>query len=95
MHDETAVGPERGAKTHGPNPVVALFIGRICPWKGQHIFLRAAASVHRHFPSARFKIVGAALFGEEQYEAEVRQLCTELGLDAAVEFTGFCSDIPN
>ena len=93
MHDATVIDPERPAETHGPNPVIAL-IGRICPWKGQHIFLRAAASVHRRFPSAQFKIVGAPLFGEEQYEAEVRRLCTELGLDAAVEFTGFCPDIP-
>jgi glycosyltransferase involved in cell wall biosynthesis len=93
VHDATVVDSERAEKTHHPAPVVAL-VGRICPWKGQHIFLRAAASVHRRFPRAQFKIVGAALFGEGHYEAEVRQLCTELGLDAAVEFTGFRSDIP-
>ena len=73
--------------------VIAL-VGRICPWKGQHIFLRAAAMVLDRFPNARFKIVGAALFGEEKYEAEVRRLCSDLGLDKAVEFTGFCRNIP-
>jgi len=93
-----------GQGVHGPRlvpppdenadkPVIAL-IGRICPWKGQGIFLEAAAAVRKRFPNATFKIVGAALFGEEPYEAEIRQLCTELNLNEAVEFTGFCSNIP-
>ena len=81
------------ANPNTDKPVVAL-IGRICPWKGQHIFLRAAAVVRERFPNTTFKIVGAALFGEEKYEAEVRQLCSELGLDEAVEFTGFRSNVP-
>ncbi len=83
----------RTASAAGSKQVVAL-IGRISPWKGQHIFLQAAAIVRRRFPSATFKIIGTALFGEQQYEAEVRRLCTELGLDGSVEFTGFCSNIP-
>lgn len=81
------------AEERADRQVVAL-IGRICPWKGQHIFLEAAAAVRKQFPNATFKIVGAALFGEQQYEAKVRRLCTALNLDGAVEFTGFCSNVP-
>jgi glycosyltransferase involved in cell wall biosynthesis len=94
VHDSTIVGsaPANGKGTNKQH-VIAL-VGRICPWKGQHIFLRAAAIVHRRFPNTRFKVVGAPLFGEEEYETEIRRLCTELSLDSVVEFTGFCSSVP-
>ena len=68
-------------------------VGRISPWKGQHIFIRAAALAHRRFPQARFLIIGAALFGEEKYEQEVRRLPAQLGIERVVEFTGFRSDV--
>jgi glycosyltransferase involved in cell wall biosynthesis len=68
-------------------------VGRLCPWKGQHIFLQAAAMVARRFPATRFQIIGAALFGEESYEEEIRRLSSDLGLESLVEFTGFRSDV--
>ncbi len=68
-------------------------IGRISPWKGQHIFLQAADQVHRRFPKARFVIIGAALFGEDGYERRVRQLSAQLGLEEVVEFAGFRPDV--
>ena len=61
---------------------------------GQHIFLAAAAQVRRQFSSARFEIIGAAMFGEEAYELEIRAQATALELDDCVEFTGFRQDIP-
>lgn len=74
-------------------PLIGL-IGRISRWKGQHVFLEAASIVRRRYPGARFRIVGAALFEEHDYEQEIRSLCESLGLDDCVEFTGFRSDIP-
>jgi len=74
-------------------PVIAL-VGRISPWKGQDVFLQAAAEVVKEFPDARFQIIGAPLFGEEDWEHEVRALCTSLGLDASVEWLGFRRDVP-
>jgi len=68
-------------------------IGRISPWKGQHVFIQAAAQVTRRFPGAKFLIIGAALFGEDEYEREVRQLARQLGLENVVQFTGFCTDV--
>jgi glycosyltransferase involved in cell wall biosynthesis len=70
-------------------------VGRICPWKGQHIFLQAAAEVHKRFPLTHFQIIGAALFKEQQYEQEMRELAGTLGLEDAVEFTGFRNDVPD
>lgn len=70
-------------------------IGRICPWKGQHIFLRAAAEVLQRFPETQFQIIGAALFKEQQYELEMHELARSLGIEQAVEFTGFRNDVPS
>lgn len=69
-------------------------VGRLTPWKGQHIFLRAAALVRAQIPDAKFQIVGAALFGEQDYEGELRELAAALELDEAVEWLGFRRDIP-
>jgi glycosyltransferase involved in cell wall biosynthesis len=64
-------------------------VGRICWWKGQDIFLRAAAEVLKAHPRTRFRIVGSAMFGEDAFEAQCRQLSSDLGIDHAVEFRGF------
>lgn len=69
-------------------------IGRICPWKGQHTFLHAAALVHAEFPQARFDIVGGPLFGELDYERQMHELSCTLQLHEVVTFTGFVNDVP-
>jgi glycosyltransferase involved in cell wall biosynthesis len=69
-------------------------IGRICEWKGQDVFLRAAAIVHASHPQTRFVLIGAPLFGEEEYELSLKQLAIELGLGDSASFTGFQRDIP-
>ena len=74
-------------------PIIGL-VGRISPWKGQDVFLRAAALVRERYPNARFQIIGSALFGEQELERELRALCTQLGLDENVEWLGFREDIP-
>jgi len=74
-------------------PLIGI-VGRISPWKGQHIFLRAAAMVKERFPRARFQIIGSALFDETGYEKEIRALTSELGLNDSVEFMGFRPDVP-
>ncbi len=73
-------------------PRIAL-IGRISPWKGQHIFLRAAAAVLERHPGAKFEIVGAALFAESAYEETLHALCAELGIQSSVRFVGFVENI--
>ena len=68
-------------------------VGRISPFKGQDIFIRSAANVLECYPDCHFKIIGAALFNEDGYEREIRQLVRDLNLEQAVEFTGFRSDV--
>ncbi len=56
-------------------------IGRLQHWKGQDVFLRAAARVVKVSPEARFAVVGGCLFGlEECYREQLQQLIGELGL---------------
>jgi glycosyltransferase involved in cell wall biosynthesis len=86
------VPPPAGRRAGGGGPVVGL-LGRISPFKGQEYFVEAAAAVRGRFPAARFRVVGAALFGEAEYEARVRALVGRLGLGGCVEFTGFRSDV--
>ena len=69
-------------------------VGRLTRWKGQHIFLEAAAQVRRQFPETKFQIIGSAMFGEESYEQEIRSLSRGLALEDCVEFTGFRNDVP-
>lgn len=82
---EPSAPPEPGA------PVVGI-IGRISPTKGQIEFLQASAVVARTHPDASFRVVGAALFGEDDYETEARALVERLGLAGRVEFTGWLAD---
>jgi glycosyltransferase involved in cell wall biosynthesis len=67
-------------------------VGRLVPWKGQHVFLEAFA---RAFGanSAQAVLVGGAFFGEEAYEYELRKLAERLGIYERVRFTGFCEDV--
>jgi glycosyltransferase involved in cell wall biosynthesis len=70
-------------------PIVGVF-GRLAPWKGQDVVLQALAAL----PAAHGMIVGAPLFGEHDYERELRRLADALGIAHRVHFLGFRSDIP-
>ena len=76
----------------GASALTFGMLGRIAPWKGQDLFLRAFAAA---FPNGeeRAVVVGAAMFGEEHYERELYALATQLGIAERVEFRGFREDI--
>ena len=77
---------------NGKAPIVVL-VGRIAEWKGQHIFLKAASLVLKKYPEARFQIVGAPLFGEEDYERSLQTLTRELHIEDNIDFLGFREDV--
>jgi glycosyltransferase involved in cell wall biosynthesis len=91
VHDGTEL--VAAAKRNRGTSLRIGLIGRISPWKGQHVFIQAAKLVTHRFPEAKFVIIGAALFGEQEYEKEVRQLPAKLGIEEDVEFAGFCADV--
>ncbi|MDF2925328.1 MAG: glycosyl transferase [Paenibacillaceae bacterium] len=49
---------------------IVLLVGRLAPWKGQHVLLEAAKSF-REEPNVEFWLAGDALFGEETYRSEL------------------------
>jgi glycosyltransferase involved in cell wall biosynthesis len=76
---------EGGEMTYG-------IVGRLAPWKGQDLFLRAFAAA---FPDGRERavVVGAALFGEDEYARRLVGLAASLGIAGRVELRGFRSDV--
>ena len=67
--------------------------GRLMEWKGQHIFLRAAAEVCRHIPEVHALIVGGPSDGDPGYVDRLKRLAHELGIESRVTFTGFRADV--
>ncbi len=86
---EAAFDDVRGAP--GEVPVVGM-LGRVSPTKGQHLLLEAAAALRRSGVAARYRIVGSALFGEDDYERGLRRRAHDLGLDDVVDFAGWVDD---
>ena len=87
-------GPEGRARPQVAHPVVVGIVGRIAPWKGQDVALRAFS---RAFPNGgeRLVVVGAPLFGQDEvsYDASLRTLARGLGIADRVEFRGFQEDV--
>lgn len=66
-------------------------IGRLDPQKDYPTFIRAAADIVRQRPKARFICVGT---GPEDYERELHDLATSLGLTDRLIWTGPRADMP-
>ena len=77
--------------------VVVGAVGRLEPWKGQHVFVKAVGEVVKEYPDARFVIVGGKVTGRgrEKYEDELRTLACELQIENQLYFVGSRSDISN
>jgi glycosyltransferase involved in cell wall biosynthesis len=78
---------------HESRPFTIAFVGRIAPWKGQLIFVEAFAKAFGGGDAIGL-IVGAALFGEDKYEQEVRCRIDTLGLSERLKMLGFREDVP-
>ncbi|MFI2103195.1 glycosyltransferase family 4 protein [Isoptericola sp. NPDC019693] len=75
-----------------PARAVVGLIGRLSPTKGQLELVRAARTVLDEHPDVRFRLVGGALFGEDDYAAAVDAEARRLGVRDAVEVVGFSDD---
>lgn len=75
---------------HGP--LVFGVVGRLATWKGQHVFLEAFARAFRGTGHTA-RVIGAAMFGERDYEQQLRRQILTLGLARQVEMVGFREDV--
>jgi glycosyltransferase involved in cell wall biosynthesis/GT2 family glycosyltransferase len=85
-----------GPPTSGPAPghtgLRFVMLGRIAPWKGQDVFVRAFAAAFPDGPETA-TIAGSAMFGEHDFERSLRALVEELGLGTRLSFAGFVEDV--
>ena len=63
--------------------------GRFVEKKGFHVLLQAVSEVRKEFPD-----IGLEIAGDGPQHDRLSQLINRLGLDAAVELTGFTYDVP-
>ena len=73
----------------GESPVVGLF-SRLSYWKGQHILLEAV----KKLPEVHVMLVGDALFGEQDYVSQLKELANVPELEGRVHWLGFRDDVP-
>jgi glycosyltransferase involved in cell wall biosynthesis len=83
--------PERACDVRDRVERVGI-VGRLTPWKGQHLFLESFARAFPE-PGVRAVVVGSATFGEDAYARELRALAERLGIAERVEFVGFVRDV--
>ena len=76
----------------GSRPLTVGLVGRLSPWKGQDVFLRAFALAFPHGPE-RAHLIGSVMFGEQDWERHLHILVRDLGLTGRVDFRGFREDI--
>ena len=75
-------------------PLIGM-AGRLDPWKGHKVFLRAAARILEDIRDAHFIIVGDALYSDQNYPGDLQRLAEDYGIANHVSFTGFRLDMPD
>ncbi|HTS87894.1 MAG TPA: glycosyltransferase family 4 protein [Gemmatimonadales bacterium] len=79
-----------------PGAILAVMVGNIRPWKGQHVVLSALAQLPIEVRGRlRVLFVGATAPGEVEYEAALRQTVAREGLEGIVQFVGARRDVPD
>ncbi|MBM4041488.1 MAG: glycosyltransferase family 4 protein [Planctomycetes bacterium] len=77
-----------------PDAPVVGCLGRLLPWKGQHLFLGMAARLAKRLPDARFPIVGAPLYAApgSDYPTLLKAIAAKLKVEDKVLFVGHRDD---
>ena len=91
LPDPASLRAELGLEIPGR---VVLCVGRLEPWKGQHVLVEAVPAVLRMCPDAKFLIVGNPAVNKPDYLPGLKVRCTELGIADRVVFAGARNDLP-
>lgn len=78
------------APQRAPKNVKIAMVGRITPWKGQDLLLRALAQMEAT-PEVQF-VGGTHFDGDDQYLADLEELAERLDVAHRVTFTGHVAD---
>jgi glycosyltransferase involved in cell wall biosynthesis len=95
--DGAALDGLAGLAAAGRGTVRVVLVATYARWKGQGVFLQAAARAMKSpgAPPMRFYIVGGPIYhtgGSQFTEAELRAMAAELGVGGIVGFIGFQND---
>lgn len=71
---------------------IVSMVSRLEPWKGQDIFIKIAKVICDMRGDIIFLIVGAPLFGFNEYEKKLNAMVKQLGLTDKIFFLGFRTD---
>jgi glycosyltransferase involved in cell wall biosynthesis len=74
------------------NDIIGM-VSRLTPKKGHELFLHAAAKLLAKRPNARFRVAGKYSAEEEWYYEILLALRKKLGLEKAVTYEGYISDV--
>jgi glycosyltransferase involved in cell wall biosynthesis len=85
--------PESVEANPGASPPTIGTLGRLVPYKGHHLVLRAAALLAPRHPELRVVVAGGPVREYPDYPAELERLVRELGLAERVELPGFVADV--
>jgi glycosyltransferase involved in cell wall biosynthesis len=77
-----------------PERKLVLCVGRLEPWKGQHVLVAAAPRILAACPACEIWIVGGPAVNKPEYEKRCRARAAALGVAERVRFTGVRQDIP-
>ena len=89
--DGRSVRREYGIEAHLP---VIVLVGRMNSQKGHRYLLEALLQVEKDGTQLQTLLVGWDKWTGASYSRELKQFCTEHGMDGRVIFTGHRSDIP-
>ena len=71
---------------------VFLFVGRLNAWKGQEVFVEAAAAISKRHPQAFFLAAGDAPDGQPHFRASFETLIDKHNIEQSFRYLGFHSD---
>ena len=87
-----ATAPRRGRR----RGLRVVMLGRIARWKGQDVFVTAAARLCEHDPTTTFLVAGnATTEADAAFERDLRSQVDRAGLSDRIQFLGLVDDVPD
>ncbi len=84
--------PQENIKTEIKRPCICS-IGRLVPWKGFDILIKAFSRVTQKHPDVFLYIIGDSFYWNDSYKNKLIKLAKSLKLDKKVIFTGYKKNI--
>jgi len=77
-----------------PDRPIVVTVGRLEPWKGQHVLVEAIPDILADHSDAVLLFVGAPAVNKPGYADALADRCQALGVTGSVRFTGMRHDVP-